>query len=256
MSKSSIKHIVLLNGWSASSVMWDTFFESGFDSFTIDILNFSSQTRVLECNHLIESHVKPGTLLLGWSLGGQLALNYLSNYESVKTQEGMVEAVVFLQSTPCFISKATWQYGVNVEDFDSLQALLADKDFPQLIRRFAFLLLSGSSQRKADRVLLNSVYHLDVLPPFESLEFGLALLRNFDLRASLEKLQLPSCWLLGSEDALVKPSLIGYIESLAPLKQDDGMKPEVALIEKMGHFPCGRHADDIKEKLFSFLESL
>lgn len=256
MLKSSIRHIVLLNGWSASSAMWDAFFESGFDSFSVDILNFSSQTSVLECNQLIESHVKPGTLLLGWSLGGQLALNYLSNYESIKVREGMVEAAVFLHATPCFINQGAWQHGVSSDEFASLQFLLTDADMTQLVRRFAFLLLSGSAHRKVDRVLLNDIYRPELLPSHESLHFGLELLRTFDLRASVDKLQLPTCWLFGSEDALLKRSLITYMEGLLSLKQEGGVKSEAMLIDKMGHFPCGQHAGEVKEKLFSFLENL
>lgn len=255
MSKQTVQHIVLVNGWSAPTSMWEDFFAEGFDGYSIDVLSLAGLTSLDECSRAIDDCVQPGTLVAAWSLGGQLALNYLSNYSSGKLRKGFVEGVALLQSTPCFVNQDGWPYGVTTEDFDSLQGLVEAEEWSQLVRRFSFLLLSGSQYRHLDKKFLHLVYTVESLPPKSSLEFGLGLLKSLDLRQCLENISTPMYWLLGSHDSLIAQDLAIYIENQVA-ESPVANECRVKVVNDMGHLPCARHAMDIKKHLFSFLETL
>jgi pimeloyl-ACP methyl ester carboxylesterase len=250
MSSEKIEHILVINGWSAPVAIWSDFLNDGFESYSHEILSLDNLLNLDEFNQLINSKIKPGTLLIGWSLGGELALHYLMS-KLVKSNQKDVIGFVLLQSTPCFVNRDDWQSGVSEEDFSSLQGLLEASDLNELVRRFSFLMLAGSQYRKQDRKFLASHYHSETLPSIESLGYGLALLKTFDLRAAIAHIDLPFIWILGDKDSLISPGIEAY-ESLISTSKNGSVK----LMNDMGHFPCGQHADQVKEIIFQFMGDL
>lgn len=252
MDSKKVKHILVLNGWSMASEIWDSFFASVLPGFSYDVLSLSTQTTLEECNDLINSHIKPDTLIIGWSLGGEIALNYLIHYQGERVRKSCVVGVVFLQSTPCFVNQDSWQAGVSCEDFDALQHLLGEKSLDKLVRRFSYLMLAGSKFKKEDRRLLTALYSTDSLPTIECLSFGLELLKSFDFRASLADLELPFIWILGENDSLVSANS----DSFETLFSQKTLCGSLSVIKGMGHFPCGQHAQEIMQEIILFTEGL
>ncbi len=175
------------------------------------------------------AHCPPRALLVGWSLGGQLATGLAQAHPERFT------ALVTLASNPCFAARETWP-GMAPETLAGFRAAAAETPAATL-RRFDSLQASGAL---LPRQLLRQVSATRGAASAEPPQVGLEWLQKLDNRDTLARLQLPQLHLLAGADALVPASLAAALDQLlAPHAQ-----AEVAVLEAASHLlPLERAAD-------------
>lgn len=254
----NIQHIVLLNGWSATSRLWDDFFDASFDSCTVEIIDLDEHRTLADYCQLLDRHMQEATLLIGWSLGGALALHYAASYSSEK-QKNCLKAVVALQTSPCFVEREDWSAGMGEHDFLSLQSVVEKNDRDLLVKRFGHLMVSGSEHHKQDRLFLKACYLAEGIPQQCALEGGLAILNQLDLRAVMGSVEVPNLWVFGAKDRLVSVATLAYMQSLRSHERLDngaGGLSRFEVIEQMGHLPCGAYRDEVRNIILNYLDAL
>ncbi|SRR5690554_5535719 len=188
-----------------------------------------------ELRQKILASLEPGTLLIGWSLGGNLAIELAAQVPE------RVTAVVTLGSNPRFLRSPTWTQAYDPARFQAFaEALQAD---PQAtLQQFAALATLGSNYQREELRWLRSQLPPEQLFSAVVLQETLAALADGDLRATLAGLAMPVVHLLGERDALVP---VGVGEDLKALRPD----AQVRVIAGMGHLPSYRFAAEVAEQL-------
>ena len=111
--------IVLIHGWGMSGKIWEEFsklMKSENKLYIIDLpgMGKSKLIKPYKINNLINKihEVIPEKVaIIGWSLGGQIAMKYYLKYPNT------VSHLVCISSTPCFINKSGWKFGVSINFF-------------------------------------------------------------------------------------------------------------------------------------------
>lgn len=96
-------------------------------------------------------------VILGWSLGGQIA-SYLA--DQIYQQTGQLKILITLASNPRFIQDDDWQIGMEQATFASLKTSF-DKDPIVTIKRFYYLVTQGGINAKQDWQSLQSLIQTD-----------------------------------------------------------------------------------------------
>lgn len=178
------------------------------------------------------------TTLLGWSLGGQVAMRAALDHPH------KVARLVLLASTPKFVAAEDWMHGMAAADLAEFgEALLADPQATLL--RFLSLQTRGMAGQKS---LLQDLRLSLLAAPVarsEALSGGLAILRDTDLRDELPRLTQPTLVLQGALDTLTPPAAgVWLAETL----------PNVRHMEfaRAAHAPHLSHAEDVAAAIGRF----
>lgn len=140
-------------------------------------------------------------LIVGWSLGGQLAIRCAARlYQDTQT----APKIMTLASNPCFVAKENWPYAMSVEQFFQFKTQFNDHP-AQTLKQFYFNICRGEAQLKAAAFALQS--HVTT-PPFDALQHGLSLLETINALQALE-FPITSHHLFASNDTLV-PSQVQH----------------------------------------------
>jgi len=180
-------------------------------------------------------------ILIGWSLGGLPCL------QAAIEKPQNIDAVMLMSSSPCFVAQDDWAYGVEAQVFEQFAESLKT-DFSGTIRRFLSLQVKGS---ESGRIILRNLREkiLQQAQPNEnSLDAGLAVLKQTDLRKQLAKISQPVCWGLGEQDGLVNAELSRALKLI--MQQVD-----VKIYDKAGHAPFLSHTDEFVQQLVKFINS-
>lgn len=186
-----------------------------------------------ELRQRIRTEIQPGTLLIGWSLGGNLAI------ELAAEAADRITAVVSIASNPRFLREENWPHAYDPDTFLSFSDALQD-DPVATMQQFAALATLGSLYQREELRWLRG--HLEPEHMFSPpvLQETLASLANMDQREALRGLTIPGVHLLGEQDALV-PATVA--EDLRALNKN----AQVHLVPGMGHLPSFRFASEVAE---------
>lgn len=167
---------------------------------------------------------KAPVLLVGWSLGGALAVQYAHE------QPEQIAGLVLLQSSPCFVANETWAAGMPVQTFSQFQHQV-DALGAGYLSRFDALACQGARDSRA-LMLVQRQFRQSQSVTASALSEGLKWLAAIDVRNELSSLALPVLHLLGEKDALVSVNLANYLKQL-------GEGHQVVTISAMAHMPLG-----------------
>jgi len=178
------------------------------------------------------------TILLGWSLGGQVAMRAALDHPH------KIARLVLLASTPKFVATEDWPHGMapaDLQDFGA--ALLAEPEATLL--RFLSLQTRGMPGQKT--LLQRLRQTLQAAPPAsaEALAGGLAMLRDTDLRAELPQLAQPVLVLHGALDTLTPPAAGAWLAEALPRAR------HIAFC-RAAHAPHLSHADEVAAAIERF----
>lgn len=151
-------------------------------------------------------------LLLGWSLGGQVAMRAALDHPH------KIARLILLASTPKFVATEDWQRGMaptDLQDFGA--ALLAEPEMTLL--RFLSLQTRGMSGQKTMLQQLRQSLLAAPAASSEALAGGLAILRDTDLRAELPQLAQPTLVLHGALDTLTPSAAGAWLAEALPAAQ-------------------------------------
>jgi len=195
--------LVFLHGWGQSAQTWHAQIDYFSDRCEVQCLNLpghgGAADAPVEAWEDVLTAQLPDTphIIIGWSLGGMLALRLALHGIS------QLRGLVLLAATPCFRMRPDWPHGCSDDVFDDFRKCL-NEDSERLLGRFFALMLQGDDiQRRRYLAIVRQAVDRRNPATRAGLETGLSLLDTLDLRLSLADITLPALVVHGSQDAIV-----------------------------------------------------
>lgn len=197
--------LVLLHGWGFNSDIFLPIIEKFNQDYQITLIDLPGHGRspVIkggfdEWIEAILMLIPLNTTIIGWSLGGLLAIKL--------AQLTHAKHLHLVASTPCFIKKDDWSYGIDLKHFLSFQKTL-NINTTQGLKNFIRLQL-------VPKVYLAKIFNsIEKYPAhINGLNTGLDILVNADLRYELQQINQPTSATLGQRDTLVSAKIKGWFE--------------------------------------------
>jgi pimeloyl-[acyl-carrier protein] methyl ester esterase len=204
------RDLVLLHGWGLNLRVWDgvaaALTGARFRVIAIDLpghgrsdWDAAASTPAAQAWRVHET-LSPLTnryTLLGWSLGGQVALDLAAALPSG------IERLALIATTPRFLAGPDWRCGTAPALLSRLERAL-EADYGRAVREFLKLQVRGVAPRTAQRVLgvLRGALEGHGVPQPEALARGLERLRDGDLRPALPMVRMPSLVVSGGLDRI------------------------------------------------------
>ncbi|MBW5290585.1 MAG: Biotin synthesis protein BioH [Candidatus Ruthia sp. Asou_11_S2] len=188
--------LVVLHGWGFNSELFNALIDDYKNQYHITKIDLPGHGRSANvdggldewCDEIIKILPK-NPILLGWSLGGLLAIKIASKITLSK--------LILVASTPNFIQTDFWEFGIDTDNFEQFSSAL-QLNLSKGLKRFISLQTKDKSKLKA----LNKA--IEQYPATtQALNQGLEILLNTDLNNQLKKLSIPIEVVLGKYDTLV-----------------------------------------------------
>jgi pimeloyl-[acyl-carrier protein] methyl ester esterase len=215
--------VVLLHGWSLNLRVWDGLVRElapRFRVITIDLPGHGrsdwdprATTPAAQAWRVHET-LAPLTVryaLLGWSLGGQLALDLAAALPAG------IERLALVATTPRFLAGPNWRCGTP----RPLLARLAHRlhsEGERAVSDFLALQARGSAPHTAARVVakLRAALSVHGAARPEALMSGLVRLRDGDLRPTLPSVRVPALVMAGQRDRIIRPAASRALAAALP----------------------------------------
>ncbi len=222
-----MKPVVFLHGWAQSRQVWFQQRDMFPDALYVNLPGHGGSDDVPACDWvecIAQQLPDQPCVLVGWSLGGMLALALARCFPE------RIAALALVSTTPCFRRKAGWQAGCDEQAFAGFETAVSSGSV-RLLNRFFALMLHGDDIRRSDYNALARLA-VDRQHPVSAtgLSNGLELLSSLDLRDVITDLSVPALMMHGQQDAIVS------VESgrwLAESMQDS----QLTLFPACGHAP-------------------
>lgn len=239
--------IALVHGWGMNARVFDTFVAALGADFDVELFNLPGHggRAALADNALaswaadLAQTLPDGAIVLGWSLGGQVAMRAALDFPHKITR------LVLLASTAKFVAAEDWPHGMAAVDLDNFAAALRQDPATTLLR-FLSLQTRGMANQKSVLQSLRASLHATPPPTAQALEAGLAILRDADLRAELGDLQQPVLIMQGALDTLTPRAAGAWLAAQLPAAT-------WVELPRAGHAPQLSHSDDVCKALAEFL---
>jgi len=248
---SSGPDVVLLHGWALHGGMWGPWLEPLAERARLHFVDLPGHGRspwpagaasLRDLAQAVSPHVPAGAAVLGWSLGGMVAL------ELARARPGDLAALVLLATTPCFLARDDWPSGMNPGVLDGFAAGLGG-DYRRTISNF--LALQTWGDENATQALRSLRASLDDHgePDPRALAAGLEILRHADLRAHLDRIAVPTLVIAGEHDRITPAAAGRELAARLPTAR-------FVQVPKAGHAPFLSHAEIVRAEVTDFLSFL
>jgi pimeloyl-[acyl-carrier protein] methyl ester esterase len=243
--------LVLLHGWGLNLRVWDGLvsqLESSFRIIAVDLpghgrSEWNPQART-PAEQAWQVHATLESLsdrysLLGWSLGGQIALDLAA------AMPGSVERLVLVATTPRFASGPGWPHGMPATALERMASQLRT-NYKRTVSEFLELQVRGSVG--AEKVLADlhaSLFaHGEAHP--KALVSGLATLESSDLRPMLSLVRAPTLVVAGQYDRVTLPAASRALADALP-------NAKYVEIRRAAHAPFLSHTTEFAALVTEFL---
>ncbi len=241
------KDLVLIHGWGMHSGIWEPIIDRFSNQYTLHLVDIpgmgkSHVINPYDLDHVTEEISKalpPSFDILGWSLGSLIAIKMSLMYPK------KIHRMVLVGGTPCFINQTDWSYGVDVRDFNNFANKLF-KNYKSTMINFYILQLMHSKNSKLIIKKLKEMEAVENPPEIKSLQLGLDILLNNDLRNDINKIKHQTLLITGDMDRLTPKSASMWLDS--NLKES-----QLKLIKGASHIPFLSHSDEFFNCLDQFL---
>ncbi|MCK6395339.1 alpha/beta fold hydrolase [Zoogloea sp.] len=222
--------IVLLHGWGLSSAVWAPLqhaLDPALSVGAIDLPGHGSATpvgpRLEDWADAVLGQLPENCLVVGWSLGAQLAL-HLAHHHPAR-----IDRLVLISATPRFVQADDWPAAMPAATLAEFRhSFNADPAGTQ--RRFIALQGLGDGRRRSVLNALGSA----VTPADDAhraaLADGLGLLESTDLRNLVPEIRQPVRLLHGAVDTLMPAAAAEWLADTLP----DG---RLSVFSDTGHAP-------------------
>ena len=188
--------LVLLHGWGFNSELFHVLIEQYKGQYRITVIDLPGHGRSDDvdggldewCDEIIK--ILPNNpILLGWSLGGLLAIKIATQIK--------ISKLILVASTPNFVQTNDWPYGIDEDNFRQFSDAL-ELNLSKGLKRF----ISLQTQDKTQLKTLNQ--SIDEFPTTTmALNQGLEILLITDLVDEFNQLKIEIKVILGDHDTLV-----------------------------------------------------
>lgn len=242
--------LLMIHGWGVNSEIWISL---------VDELKFFAAVYVVDLPGMGgSSSISPYTLdniakeimvnvpikkcnVLGWSLGGQVAMSL-----AIRMSE-FVEKLILMSTTPCFVEKKDWSYGVNKQFFLNFE-MEAKQNLNKTLMKFFLIQTRGIDDSKNVMSFLKNTF-IEIRDENKSgMHSALNVLKETDLRNEVKKIDKPTLIITGDKDRLttLKASVWLYEKIKgATLKE----------IKGANHMPFISHKKIMTESVKKFIQN-
>ena len=241
--------LVLLHGWGLNARIWDKLVDSlaGLHRLhRIDLPGHGTSEWSRECRTLddftraIAPHVPRNAMVLGWSLGGMVALRL-----AVLAPE-RISRLVLVSTTPRFVTGPDWTTAMTPQVLANFSTRLRD-DYRGTVQEFLALQVRGDERELASLRELRQRLTSGGLPQALALEVGLEILGTTDLRTSLAQLSTPTWIVTGEHDRVTPPAAGRYLAEQIP-------GAALHVVRRAGHAPFISHSEEFVAVVLGFLQ--
>ncbi|MEA1889544.1 MAG: alpha/beta fold hydrolase [Pseudomonadota bacterium] len=221
--------ILMLHGWGFPGSVFSSLIDklaADFDVRAPDRPGYAGNTDAGEIIRL-----DAPVLLVGWSLGGLLAL------QLAMRQPGKVRGLVLLATTPCFVNRPGWGSGMDKAVFDAFRQQVVD-DPATAMQQFVRL----NAGRAADRQSRAVLSALSGKATAQALQQGMSELAETDLRRSVADIDLPILLLHAADDRVVPAAASHWLQENIP-------NTRRLEFQTGGHAFFLQHADAVAEQI-------
>ena len=240
--------VVLLHGWALHGGMWGPWLDELARHARLHLVDlpghghsaWSDGVRGLAgFAQAVRPAVPQGAVLLGWSLGGMIAL------ELARSEPALAVALVLVATTPKFAAGDGWEHGMPAAVLDEFATGLA-ADHRGTIQNFLALQTRGDQNALDTLRQLRRSLEAHGPPDRRALEAGLQVLRTADLRDALPRVAVPALVIAGDHDRLTPPQAGRAIAEALP-------HARFVQVPRSGHAPFLSHGAEVLREVLPFL---
>jgi len=245
--------LVLLHGWGLNVRVWDGLvveLRNRFRLIAVDLPGHGKsawapgRNTPAEQAWLLHSTLAPiskSYSLLGWSLGGQIALDLAA------AMPAQIDRLVLVATTPRFTAAPDWPYGMKLEAITKMATELRE-DYQRTVRDFLDLQVRGSMDGPSVVEQLRHALSVHGEAAPEALAAGLNTLATSDLRSTLPHVRTPTLVIAGQNDRITAPAASRVLATTLP----DARYVEM---RRAAHAPFLSHRKEFIAVLEQFLRS-
>lgn len=221
-----IYKILLITGWGGGAELLRPLHEAlAQKGHVVERMNIFNALD----DEILQQHVELAAkfdVIVGWSLGGQLATLLVKQIEKQYAEQ---KILITLASNPCFVAQLDWSTAMPVETFIQFKQSF-EQDAISTLKRFGLLVCQGTSSAKKDFLAMQKLIRPQ---PITLLKQGLALLEQLNLVEMYKNYQGRQLHIFAEHDALVPYQVAQKTKNLV------AKKLSVILIDGASHgFPC------------------
>ena len=240
--------IVLLHGWALHGGMWGPWLDPLATRARLHFIDLPGHgrspwpegaTSLRDLAAAVSPHVPAGAAVIGWSLGGLVAL------EMARSRPAEISALVLVATTPCFLNRDDWSAGMNPAVLEGFAAGLTG-DYRRTIANFLALQTWGDEHATQALRAMRAQLDDHGEPDPRALAAGLQILRHADLRDRLGAIGMPALVIAGEHDRIT-PAAAGR-ELAARLPSARFLQ-----VAKAGHAPFLSHPEPVAREVTDFL---
>lgn len=243
--------LVLLHGWGLNVRVWDGLAAALCNRFriiSVDLPGHGRSVWLPERSALEEQAAQVAETvaaiaaeysLLGWSLGGQIALQLAAAVDRV------VDRLVLIATTPRLTAGSDWPHGAPPERL-AAQADGLETDYRRTVSDFLELQVRASAGSAEALQQLRAALFAHGYPSLAALARGLDLLRETDLRPLLADITLPTLVIAGQYDRVTMPAASHALADSLP-------NARYVEIRRAAHAPFLSHLAELSALISDFL---
>ncbi|RZG72901.1 hydrolase [Acinetobacter sp. WCHAc060025] len=199
--------ILLITGWGGGTKLLVSLKQALENKgHTVELINIFNALDDAELQRQTEK-AKDYDVIIGWSLGGQLATLLV---DQISKQYQQHKVLITLASNPCFVASDTWQTAMPKATFQSFKQSF-ETDAIATLKKFGYMVCQGVESTKADFVKLQSLIQAQKI---ELLQDGLNLLENLNLVNILKNYTGHQYHIFGKQDYLVSYKVLDNLQKL------------------------------------------
>lgn len=240
-------HLALLHGWGLNSAVWNRVVETLARDYTLHVVDLPGHghsshiksTTLDAMTDVVAAALPPQTHVLGWSLGGQVALNLAYRHPA------KIDRLILVATTPRFVAGDDWPHGMRagvLSDF----ALRLTENYAATIKNFLTLQALHQANVRGTIVMLQQAVLARGAPNMANLIHGLEILAETDLRPTLTQIKHRTLVIQGDHDALTPEPAARWLSAAIA-------NSEYKMIAHAAHAPFLSHCPQFVDCVKRFL---
>ena len=238
--------LVFLHGWAQSRQAWFQQQAVFPDALYLNLPGHGGSEYIKPeqwAEHITAQLPETPCLLVGWSLGGMLALDIARRFPE------RLAAMALVGASPCFQQQPDWPNGCKADFFTAFEQAVSSAS-PRLFNRFFALMLHGDNlSRSSYNTLARQAVDRQHPTSQQGLSAGLELLAGLDSRTACPTLELPTLVIHGEQDAVVSVQAGCWLAKTIP-------RARLQVLPECGHAPQLTRADTFNQYLFNWWHTL
>ena len=241
--------IVLIHGWGMSGKIWEEFSKLMISNYKLYIIDLPGmgKSEIIEPYKIdnlikkINEEIPEKVTIIGWSLGGQIAMKYCLKYpENVKN-------LVCISTTPCFIKKLGWEFGVSINFFSKFKKNLLN-NWQKTLRKFFLLQTQKDEDKEITLKRLENDFMDEQPPTKDGLEKTLEILEKVDIRKDIKNINIPTLIIGGKQDTISDYKASIWMKS--KIKES-----EIFIFDSAGHIPFINYQRECFQLIKKFIKA-